>query len=64
LFYDIPTSYNTEENCNILSNIGNIETLSIKKRYKYASVKTKIRLIKEFEEKFKYKKWFPGKMTL
>ncbi|EXX73764.1 uncharacterized protein OCT59_023753 [Rhizophagus irregularis] len=52
LFYDIPVRYSETEVCNAIKQLGTVHRITIKKHYKYQSVKAEISLLEEYEESF------------
>ncbi|CAB5379198.1 unnamed protein product [Rhizophagus irregularis] len=57
LFYDIPVQYNETEACNAIKQLGTVHRITIKKHYKYQSVKAEISLLEEYEDSFVKGMW-------
>ncbi|CAB4496040.1 unnamed protein product [Rhizophagus irregularis] len=52
LFYDIPVRYSETEVCDAIKQLGTVHRITIKKHYKYQSVKADITLLEEYEDSF------------
>ncbi|PKC01644.1 hypothetical protein RhiirA5_426379, partial [Rhizophagus irregularis] len=57
LFYDIPVRYSETEVCNAIKQLGTVHRISIKKHYKYQSVKAELLLLEEYEDSFMKGAW-------
>ena|SRR5581483_8271297 len=52
LFYDIPAKLIDEQMYEKINKLGRIEKMSIKKQFKYLSVRVKIRLLHKYREAY------------